>query len=175
VHARGDRVSRDQLPGLLTILALVGLAWVGMAVGWRRRARRQHTLPAPAALPAHLSAPLLSVEGLFVGTALTQAWLERVVPHGLGARAGAVLSVHPDGLVLERDGSPPLWVPQQDLLGVRRDTGLAGKVTETGGLVVWTWRLGPAVLDSGLRPRYAADAAPLVAAAAALVTEEVAE
>lgn len=168
-------MSRDQLPGLLTIVALVGLAWAGMAAGWRRRARRQDALPAPSAVPAGLTAPLLTVEGLFVGTALAQAWLERVVPHGLGARAGAVLSVHPDGLVLERDGSPPIWVPRDDLLGVRRDTGLAGKVTETGGLVVWTWRLGATLLESGLRPRYAADVAPLVAAAAALVPQEVAE
>ena len=168
-------MSTDQLPGLLTVVGLVALAWAGMAWGWRRRSRRQSDLPAPASAPTGLGEPRLTTQGLYVGTVLAGDWLERVVPHGLGARSAAVVTVHPEGLLLERDGCAPAWVPRSDLLGVRRDTGLAGKVTETGGLVVWTWRLGAARLESGLRPRYAAQAEPLVAALAALVTQEVAE
>jgi hypothetical protein len=162
-------VTADQVPGLLTIVLLVGLAWAGMAWGWRRRVRRQSDLPAPPAPPVELGPPALVVEGLYVGTVLADQWLERVVPHGLGARAGATLAVHPTGLRLDRDGSDPVWVPAPDLVAVRRDTGLAGKVTETGGLVVWTWRLGSDRMESGLRPRYAADADPLVAAMETLV------
>jgi MYXO-CTERM domain-containing protein len=162
-------VTTDQVPGLLTIVLLVGLAWAGMAWGWRRRARRQADLPPPASPPADPGPPAVSVEGLYVGTVLAEQWLERVVGHGLGARAGATLAVHPDGLRLDRDGSQPVWVPAADLEAVRRDTGLAGKVTETGGLVVWTWRLGADRLESGLRPRFASDADPLVAALQALV------
>ncbi len=168
-------MTADQLPGLLTIVVLVGLAWVGMAVGWRRRARRQDDLPAPAAPPEDVGPALLDVEGLYVGTVLAEHWLERVVPHGLGARAKASLSVHEHGLRLDRDGAPPLWVPAADLLAVRRDTGLAGSVKETGGLVVWTWRLGVVRLESGLRARHVAQVAPLVAALGRLVPQEVAE
>jgi MYXO-CTERM domain-containing protein len=165
-------VSADQVPGLVTIVLLVGLAWAGMAWGWRRRRARQADLGAPTSVPPTLAEPSLAVEGLFVGTVLAQEWLERVVPYGLGNRAGATLQVHEAGVLLDRDGAEPLWVPADDLVAVRRDTGLAGKVTETGGLVVWTWRLGPALLESGLRPRYAAQTEPLVQALAGLVGQE---
>jgi MYXO-CTERM domain-containing protein len=165
-------VSADQVPGLVTVVLLVGLAWAGMAWGWRRRRARQGDLGAPTAPPPSLADPSLEVEGLFVGTVEAQDWLERVVPHGLGNRAGATLQVHDTGLLLDRDGADPLWVPAGDLVAVRRDTGLAGKVTETGGLVVWTWRLGTRQLDSGLRPRYAAQTEPLVQALARLVGQE---
>jgi hypothetical protein len=93
------------------------------------------------------------------------------VPHQLGARAGADLTVHANGLLLERDGAAAVWIPRGDLMSARRDTGLAGKVTETGGLVVWTWRLGDHVLESGLRPRYAAQTAPLMSALESLTQE----
>jgi MYXO-CTERM domain-containing protein len=165
-------VSPDQVPGLLTVVLLVGLAWAGMAWGWRRRRIRQGDLGAPTPPPPVLAAPSLAVDGLFVGTVMAQEWLERVVPHGLGNRAGATLQVHETGVLLDRDGAAPVWVPAGDLVAVRRDTGLAGKVTETGGLVVWTWRLGSALLESGLRPRYAAQTEPLVQALDGLVGQE---
>jgi hypothetical protein len=154
----------DQLPGLLLVVALVVLAWAGMAWGWRRRSRRHSDLPVPHSPPDSLDDPLLVVEGLFVGTVLAEQWLDRVVAQGLGSRSGAALSVFDSGVLLDRDGRDPIWIRAGDLLGSRRDTGLAGKVTETGGLVVWTWRLGDRLLESGLRPRFAADVDELVRA-----------
>ncbi len=168
-------MTADEVPGLITIVALVGLAWAGMAWGWRRRRSRQSDLPAPAQPPVDLGPAVLSAEGLYVGTVAADDWLERVVPHALGSRAGAALHVHPGGLLLERDGAQPVWVSAADLLAVRRDTGLAGKVTETGGLVVWTWRLGDLRVESGLRPRYADQTDPLVQALAGIVDLEVTE
>lgn len=164
-------MTADQVPGLLLIVAIVALTWTGMAWGWRRRSRSQAGLPPPAEPPDALGDPSLAVEGLFVGTVQAGEWLDRVVAHGLGGRAGATLLVHEDGLVLDRDGADPVWVPRHDLVAARRDTGLAGRVTETGALVVWTWRLGPALLESGLRPRYAADVDPLARALGALSQE----
>jgi hypothetical protein len=161
----------DRLPAVLLLVGVVALAWAGMAWGWRRRAGRQATLAPPAAPPADPGPRVASAEGLYVGSVTAGDWLDRVVPHGLGARAKADLVVHPDGIVLDRDGSPSVWTPRSDLLAVRRDTGLAGKVTETGGLVVWTWRLGDVVLESGLRPRYAAATDPLLSALQSLTRE----
>lgn len=152
----------DRWVPVLLLVAVVTLAWVGMAAGWRRRRARQADLPEPPSPPQDLASGLVSVDGLYVGSVLRGDWLDRVVPHGLGARANATLHVYPAGLVLERDGSAAVWIPAGDLQEVRRDTGLAGKVTETGGLVVWAWRLGEHELESGLRPRYAQDAPRLV-------------
>lgn len=161
----------ERWQAVLLLVAVVGLAWAGMAWGWRRRSARQRGLPAPADPPSSPGAPLATVDGLYVGSVVAGQWLERVVAHGLGARADAEVVVYPDGLLLDRDGAPPAWVPRGDLVAVRRDTGLAGKVTETGGLVVWTWRLGDAELESGLRPRYAAHATRLVDALRTMTEE----
>lgn len=161
----------DRLPAVLLLVGFVALAWAGMAWGWRRRAGRQSDLAAPGAPPSAPGDVLATAEGLYVGSVTRGDWLDRVVPHQLGARATADVTVHADGLLLERDGAPPVWTSRADLIAVRRDTGLAGKVTETGGLVVWTWRLGDQVLESGLRPRYTSQIAPLMSALQSLTQE----
>jgi hypothetical protein len=161
----------DRLPAVLLLLGFVALAWAGMAWGWRRRAGRQSDLAAPTPPPAAPGDVLATAEGLYVGSVMQGDWLDRVVPYQLGARAAADVTVHTDGLLLERDGSPAVWIGRGDLLSARRDTGLAGKVTETGGLVVWTWRLGEQLVESGLRPRYTAQTAPLMSALASLAQE----
>lgn len=161
----------ERLAAVLLLLLVVGLAWAGMARGWRRRGARQAGVAEPSAPPPSPGDVLAAAEGLYVGSVSAGEWLDRVVPYGLGARANADVVVHADGVLLERDGSPPVWTPRHDLLAVRRDTGLAGKVTETGGLVVWTWRLGEHVLESGLRPRYATQTATLLAALESLTQE----
>jgi hypothetical protein len=161
----------ERWQAVLLLVAVVALAWVGMAWGWRRRGARQTTLATPAVPPAGRGARRAGATGLYVGSVTAGQWLDRVVAHGLGARANAEVTVHDDGLLLERDGASAVWVPRADLLSVRRDTGLAGKVTETGGLVVWTWRLGDVELESGLRPRYADDAMPLLRAIESVTQE----
>lgn len=166
----------ERWPAVLLLVGVIALAWAGMAWGWRRRGARQGDLEAPASPPAARGAMLAHAEGLYVGSVMSSGgagdWLDRVVAHGLGARANAEVTVTSGGLLLDRDAAQPVWIPRADLLAVRRDTGLASKVTETGGLVVWTWRLGDHLLESGLRPRYADDAAPLLHAIET-VTQEV--
>lgn len=161
----------ERWPAVLLLIGVVALAWAGMSWGWRRRRARQVDLAAPSAPPAEPGEVRASASGLYVGSAMAGDWLDRVVAHGLGARADAELSAHDDGLLLDRAGHAPLWVPRADVLAARRDTGLAGKVTETGGLLVWTWRLGGTEIDSGIRPRYADDAAPLLRAIESMTQE----
>lgn len=161
----------ERWPAVLLLVGVVVLAWAGMSWGWRRRAARQADVLTPASAPSAPGPVLATAEGLYVGSVVAGDWLDRVVPHGLGARANADLTAHSTGLLLARDGAPEVWVPRTDVRAVRRDTGLAGKVTETGGLVVWTWRLGEVELESGLRPRYATDAAPLMHAIESMTQE----
>lgn len=161
----------ERWQAVLLLVGIVVLAWAAMRWGWRRRGARQSGVATPAAPPSAPGPVLATAEGLYVGSVLAGDWLDRVVPHGLGARANADLTVHDTGLLLARDGAPDVWVPRADVRAARRDTGLAGKVTETGGLVVWTWRLGDLELESGLRPRYATDAAPLTHAITSMTQE----
>jgi hypothetical protein len=175
----------ERLRAALALLALVVLGWAGMWWGWRRRARRHADLPAPAGPPAALGEPQRSVEALYVGTTTGADWLDRVVAHGLGARAGATMHVHDRpvssasatalrGVVLERDGAPPLWIPAEAIVDVRLERALAGKVVERHGLLVVRWQLGEQVLASGLRLRSVDDVAPTLAAVQALRGEQAA-
>ena len=136
---------------VLACLALVLLVLAGMWLGWRHRAQRQSYLPHLLAVPAELGAPTLSSSGLYVGTSFASSWQDRVVHEGLGARASGSATLYPAGLLIERDGAQPVFVPRADLIDVRLAPGLAGKVMGDGGLLVARWRLGDAELDTGFR------------------------
>lgn len=139
---------------VLIVLVVIGLALWGMRSGWRGRAGRQSVLPAPELPPTSLSeAALLRpvVTGRYLATASAGDWLDRVVVHDLGVPSGADLSIYDSGLLIDRDGSAPIWIPRESIADVRLDRGLAGRVHERGGIVVITWRLGESLVDSGFR------------------------
>ena len=136
---------------VVACVAVVLLALAGMWIGWRNRRKRQSHLPPLPRLPVDLGAPSLSSTGLYVGTTFATSWQDRVVHEGLGARAYGSATLYPTGLLIERDGNDPLFVPKADLIDVRLAPGLAGKVMGDGGLLVARWRLGETELDTGFR------------------------
>ncbi len=136
-------------------LATAGFAlgvYALMLKGWRSRQRRQGDLPAPAAAPAPLGDVLVgATPGLFVGTVFAGDWLDRVAVHRLSDRAAGWLTVHADGVLIDRDGAGDLWLPWSDLLDAEPGDALAGKVVGREGMLVLTWRLGARDLQSGFR------------------------
>jgi hypothetical protein len=133
-------------------LVLLALALLGMRLGWRNRAARQSDLPGLPAAPSDLGAPSLApLDGLYVGTAFTSSWQDRVVHGGLGQRATATATLYPAGMRIDRVGSDPVFVPTASIIGARLAPGLAGRVVGAGGLLIITWHLGEAELDTGLR------------------------
>jgi len=136
---------------VLLCVAVVVLALLGMRRGWRNRARRQSGLPPLPAVPAELGGPSLRLTGLYVGTTVADRWQDRVVHQGLGTRAAAVATLHRAGVLIDRAGAAPVFLPRDALHGARLAPGLAGKVTGAGGLLVIRWQLGGAALDTGLR------------------------
>ncbi|MEP6597860.1 MAG: transporter [Actinomycetota bacterium] len=137
---------------VLACLLVLALALCGMWVGWRQRAERQASLGSLPPMPTGLGQLRLGPHsGLYVGTTVADRWQDRVVAAGLGRRATASASLHDSGVVIDREGEPPVFLPSEALVGARLGAGLAGKVTGAGGLLVLTWRLGDAVLDTGFR------------------------
>ena len=157
----------------VALLAVVPIIWALMWWGWRARARRQRDLaplaPVPEVLGPSMFGPLAAT---YVGSTASGVWLDRVVAHGLGARAAASVSVHgpggPSGVLVKRSGAPDLWMGEEALVGARLDRAIAGKVVGADGLVVLTWQLGDAAVDSGVRLRRKTDRVALVAAASEL-------
>jgi len=123
-----------------------------MRSGWRHRADRQAQLPTPSLLPGVIGTELApAVVGVYVGTTFATSWQDRVAAHGLGLRANASSSLSETGVLIEREGTDPIFIPSESIIDARLAAGLAGKVVGAGGLLVIRWRLGDAELDSGLR------------------------
>lgn len=140
---------------VVVLIALAALAMYGMRRGWVNRAKRQEAL-----LPQFPEVPegaeeepelLEATTGLYVGTTLDGDWQDRVVVGDVGHRAEASAHLRRSGLLLERAGASPLWIPSEQLRRVRVDHKLANKVVPGGGMLVVTWQLGEHALDTGFR------------------------
>jgi hypothetical protein len=125
-----------------------------MMRGWLRRAQRQAqligTLPplpdsvGPALIPA--------TKGLYVGSTLAPSWLDRVAVGDLGFRAKAVLTRYPEGIMLQRTGAGPIWIPDDAITAIRTELGVAGKVVAREGVLAIRWRLPSGTeIDTGFR------------------------
>lgn len=144
------------LPGL-AMLAVVAVVFVLLAVGWRNRLKRQSDVEQLPQVPAVPGEPTATAEGQYVATTTAGDWLDRIAVHGLGIRTNATLAVYPHGVLYERSGAPPLYIPAASLSDVRQDSGMAGKFVEKDGLLVLAWTHGAHQLDTGFRTRRAAD------------------
>lgn len=141
----------DRLTPTLLIIAFLVVVFSLMLLGWRSRRRRQGGLVRPTPVPAQLGAASLVVDGWYVATTLADQPLERVAVHGLGFRARATASVHPEGLVLAPQGRAPFLIAAADLRGAGRATWAIDRVVEKDGLVLIGWMLGDTAVDSYLR------------------------
>ncbi len=142
---------------LVITLPLIALVLVLIGIGWRNRLRRQSDVEHLPPVPAELSLPLAAADGQYVATTTAGDWLDRIAVQGLGIRTNAELTVHPEGVLFERSGAGPLFIPADKLTGVRQDSGMAGKFVEKDGLLVVSWTLGSHELDTGFRTRRADD------------------
>ena len=152
----------DKLPFFMTMLALATGIFALLAVGWRNRLRRQADVDPLPEIPAELGAALAVADGQYVASTTAGDWLDRIAVHNLGIRTNAELSVHPQGVLFDRSGAGPVFIPAASLTGVRQESGMAGKFVEKDGLLVLSWMLGSRELDSGFRTRHAEDKTTLL-------------
>ena len=146
------------LVGSLIVAAVLAVA-LGLAVqailrGWRHRAQRQAeligTLPAmpdtvgPAIVPP--------TKGLYVGSTLAPSWQDRIAVGDLGYRTKAVLTRYPEGIMLQRSGGSPIWIPDESITAIRAERGIAGKAMTHAGVLAIRWRLPSGTeIDTGFR------------------------
>lgn len=158
---------------LITISAVVPLLVIFalMSWGWRNKLRRQSDVAELPAVPENLSEPSLRVAGTYVVTTATGDWLDRIAVHGLGIRTPAELSIHPEGIVLNRKGAQDVFIARQSLSEVTTQAGMAGKFVEKDGLVVMSWLLGEKSVDTGFRTTEAAAKRPLLEALKVLLPQ----
>jgi hypothetical protein len=146
--------------GIVVVIA-IGVITRRMLSGWKNRARRQAEQigalpPMPDLLQPAVIAP---TRGLYVGSTFASHWLDRVAVGDLGYRAKAVLTRYPEGILLERSGASPIWIPAASVTAVRTEKALAGKVIPGRGgagnpaaILVIRWRLPSGTeIDTGFR------------------------
>jgi hypothetical protein len=167
-------VSRQAVSTIVLVLVVL-LVYRGMRAGWQARTRRSAALlPALPVPPTGLGAERLApVDAVYVSTTRSGDWLDRVTAYGLGVRSPAQVGVFDAGVRITRQGATDLFVPTSAVRGASAAPGMAGKVVGGEGLVVLTWQADPADprgLDTGLRPKHAADHARLIDAITTLTT-----
>jgi hypothetical protein len=151
-------VNTGTLVGSLIMAAvlavLIAVLIQAMMRGWRRRAQRQAeligTLPP---MPDTVGAVVIpATKGLYVGTTLVPHWNDRVAAGDLGYRTKAVLTRYPEGIMLQRTGAGPIWIPDDAITAIRIETGVAGKVVAGEGVLAIRWRLPSGTeIDTGFR------------------------
>jgi hypothetical protein len=122
--------------------------------GWLRRARRQAELIGRLpALPDTVGPAIIpATAGLYVGSTFAPSWQNRVVVGDLGFRAKAVLIRYPEGIMLQRSGGRPIWIPDESITAIRTERGIAGKVLTHDGILAIRWRLPSGTeIDTGFR------------------------
>lgn len=139
------------------LAVVIGLLIRWMMRGWRHRGQLQDALiGALPPVPDTVGPP--SVEptfGLYLGCTLAPRWNDRVVVADLGYRTKAVLTRYPEGIMVQRSGARPIWIPQDSIIAVRTERGIAGRVIPTrnhDGVLAIRWRLpSGAEMDTGFR------------------------
>ncbi len=140
---------------LAAILAVViAVVISAMIRGWRHRAEQQAELiGALPGLPDTVGPVLVpATKGLYVGSTLVPHWNDRVAVGDLGFRTKAVLTRYPEGIMLQRSGAGPIWIPDESITAIRTERGIAGKAMTHEGILAIRWRLPSGTeIDTGFR------------------------
>lgn len=141
------------------LVVLIGVVIRLMMRGWRRRGQLQDvligTLPA---VPDTVGSPTVAAtRGQYLGCTLAPKWNDRVVAGDLGYRTKAVLTRYPEGIMVQRSGAGPIWIPQDSIVAVRTERGIAGRTiptlpTRPQGVLAIRWQLPSGTeMDTGFR------------------------
>jgi hypothetical protein len=145
------------IASLIMAAVLAALAFTlirAMMRGWLKRAQRQAELIGKLpALPDMVGPAIIpATPGLYVGSTLAPSWQDRVVVGDLGFRAKAMLTRYPEGIMLQRSGASPIWIPDESITAIRTERGIAGKALTHDGILAIRWRLPSGTeIDTGFR------------------------
>ena len=148
------------------LVVTIGLLMRAMMRGWQHRGRLQEALigtlpPVPDTVSAPTVAP---TRGLYIGCTLAPKWNDRVVVGDLGYRTKAVLTRYAEGIMVQRSGGRPIWIPQHSIVAVRTERGIAGRAIPSlptrphDGVLAIRWLLPSGTeIDTGFRADDRAD------------------
>jgi hypothetical protein len=155
------------------VAVVIAIVIQAMMRGWRARVERQAELIGKLpSMPDTVGPALIpATKGLYVGSTLVPNWNDRVAASDLGFHNKAVLTRYPEGIMLQRTGAGPIWIPGDSITAIRTERGIAGKVIPGGrsgatrgkaqpleGILAIRWRLPSGTeIDTGFRADNRAD------------------
>jgi hypothetical protein len=127
-----------------------------MMRAWHRRAKQQEELIGSLPeMPDEVGTATIATRGLYCGCTMAPVWNERITAGDLGYRSKAVLTRYPEGIMMERVRAQPIWIPQESIMAIRMERGIAGKVVARIGILAIRWRLPSGVeIDTGFRANH---------------------
>jgi hypothetical protein len=148
-------------PTLIALLVIAALLAVLIAFfirqmlrGWLHRAQRQaEMIGSLPPLPDTVGPALIgATKGLYVGSTIAPSWQDRIAVGDLGFRSKAVLTRYPEGIMLQRTGAGPIWIPDESITAIRTERGIAGKALTHDGILAIRWKLPSGTeIDTGFR------------------------
>ena len=70
----------------------------------------------------------------------------------LGFRCKATLTRFPEGIMVQRTGATPIWIPDESITAIRTERGIAGKALTHDGILAIRWKLPSGTeIDTGFR------------------------
>lgn len=142
----------------LVVLAVLALIVMTMMRGTQQRSSyRRAVVMAPFPRPpAEMVGPdaaalLPAATGVYVGTSMAGDWQDQVEAGDVNVQASATLHLSRAGLLIDRAGARPLWIPAESLRAVRTGRAIAGRAMTGDGHLVFTWQLGGHLLDTAFR------------------------
>jgi hypothetical protein len=145
---------------IMAVLLVLLIAFIirQMMRGWLHRAQRQaEMIGALPPLPDTVGPAIIAAtKGLYVGSTIaggsSTSWLERIAVGDLGFRSKATLTRYPEGIMLQRSGAGPIWIPDESITAIRTERGIAGKALTHDGILAIRWRLPSGTeIDTGFR------------------------
>ncbi len=125
---------------VLLTLAVILLAMYGLLRGWRNRERRQGLVLPDVPRDIIASTELLpAVSASYIGTIPQGQLLERLV--AAGTRATADVVVGDFGVLVDKQGDPPLLIGHDVITGLSTSPGMLQRHFGAHGLLMidWTW------------------------------------
>lgn len=139
----------------LVVLTVLVLVVISMVRSWQHRITyRRAVVVAPFPKPPEeLTGPdgaalLPPTIGVYAGTSMAGDWQDQVEIGDIGVQASATLHLSGTGLLIDRAGASPLWIPTELMRGAHIGRSIAGKTMTNDGHLVFTWQLGGHLLDT---------------------------
>lgn len=143
---------------LFAVLALI--LWLSLSL-YRSRVSRPPSRQAFALVPfpqppLELAGPegaalMPATTARYLGTTMAGDWNDPVQVGDIDVQTHATLHVSQAGMLVDRVGASPLWMPAATVRGARLGRSLAGHVQSGDGLLVVTWQHCGLLLDTGFR------------------------